>query len=255
MDQAINHLDTGVDQQFSALINDSAFEPKASGNVLAEDVLTEKVTTEKATTEKVPTDTVVELAPLLSKQQCEDKAMVAAVVAGRPGAEDRLAIKFRPMIYALLIKLTSDPVRAEDLTHETLILVLQKLRGDSVNKPEKLTSFVFSIAKFSFLGWLRKKDNQVELVENMGELVSEHDSPEDECLSREYTETLETLINQLNVPRDREILKRRYLSDQSKNEICQALALTQQHYDRVISRARGRLREQMQAASHLPIAS
>lgn len=233
MDLTLDTLETGVDQQISVLIDHSIFDSETGQNTKLADTVFEL---------NAP------LTPLLTKQQREDKALVAGVVSGKAGAEDRLAIKFRPMIYALLIKLTSDPVRAEDLTHETLILVLQKLRSDAVNKPEKLTSFVFSTAKFSFLGWLRKKDNQVELLENMGDLVGEHDSPEDECLSMEYSQTLETLIDQLNVPRDREILKRRYLSDQSKNEICHALALTQQHYDRVISRARLRLREQVQAA-------
>jgi len=228
MELTLEHLEADIEQQNNALGEPTILNSEAFSKTSAE---------------------VVPLPHLLTRQEHEDKLLVSQVIAGTKCAEDKLAIKFRPMIYAMLIKLTGDPIRAEDLTHETLILILQKLRAEQINKPEKLTSFIFSTAKFSFLGWLRKKDNQVELMDSMGELVCEQDSPEDECLAMENTVLLESLIEGLTVSRDREILTRRYIRDQSKKEICDALVLSQQHYDRVISRAKGRLRDCVEVAA------
>ena len=44
-------------------------------------------------------------------------------------------------------------------------------------------------------------------------------------------------------PRDRDVLDRFYLRDQDKARICKELGLTPANFDRVISRARIRLRE------------
>jgi len=50
------------------------------------------------------------------------------------------------------------------------------------------------------------------------------------------------LIEQMKVPRDREILYRFYVRDQGKPLICDALDLSNAHFDRVINRARNRFR-------------
>ena len=47
----------------------------------------------------------------------------------------------------------------------------------------------------------------------------------------------------MGVVRDREILRRYYLSDDDKQRICQDLQLTSAHFDRVLFRAKQRMRE------------
>ncbi|MBO6565546.1 MAG: sigma-70 family RNA polymerase sigma factor [Pseudomonadales bacterium] len=143
---------------------------------------------------------------------------------------------------SLLTKLIGDPNRAEDITHDALILVLDRLRCEGIQKPNKLTSYVFSTAKFSFYGWLRKKDNQLELMDCLADVVFTEHPQESECMQVQASDTLKAQIQKLRVSRDRDILTRRYLGDQTKQEICEALTLTPEHYDRVISRARTRLK-------------
>ena len=54
---------------------------------------------------------------------------------------------------------------------------------------------------------------------------------------------LENALDQLAVSRDREILRRFYLADEDKVTICVALKLSAPHFDRVLYRAKRRMRE------------
>jgi RNA polymerase sigma-70 factor, ECF subfamily len=45
------------------------------------------------------------------------------------------------------------------------------------------------------------------------------------------------------VPRDRRLLRGYYVLDQDKEALCQELELSQEHFDRVLHRARARFRE------------
>lgn len=51
------------------------------------------------------------------------------------------------------------------------------------------------------------------------------------------------VLDQLSIPRDRELLRRFYLQDEDKEAICSDLGLSAQHFDRVLYRARQRMRD------------
>ena len=172
--------------------------------------------------------------------------LVAGIVDGQRKFEEQFVQKYRPIIFSQLRRLLSDECRAEDLTHDTLILVLQKLRRESIREPEKLTSYLLSTARFVFYGWLRRMDNQVELRATMDDRTEGHLSLSETLINECEQKQLVLALNQLGVDRDREILSRRYLVEQTKSEICEAMQLTAVHYDRVISRARQRLHAQLQ---------
>ena len=70
---------------------------------------------------------------------------------------------------------------------------------------------------------------------------------EQAVIADERRESLLENIDGLNLERDRQILLRFYMQEQTKDEICDALLLDKDHFDRVISRARKRLRERIQA--------
>jgi len=58
---------------------------------------------------------------------------------------------------------------------------------------------------------------------------------------------VESIIASLPTLRDREIVKRFYLDEEDKAEICRSLGLSPLHFDRVIFRARQRMRLLMAA--------
>lgn len=141
--------------------------------------------------------------------------------------------------------------RAEDLTHEALIIVLKKMRSNMIKDPKKLTSYMFQTARFCYFGWLRRVDNQVELGQQYDDIPGALLDADVEQLNRQRDEILHDSIDSLAVERDREILMRHYVHDQNKLEICDALLLTVESYDRVISRARLRLKTYVTRAGEL----
>ena len=173
----------------------------------------------------------------------EPSALVEAIAHGDKKAEEQLVCRYRQGIVALLESFTRDRARAEDLTHETLIVVLKKLRNESIDEPQKLASYLYQTAKFMYLGWLRKSDNQLEFREVFDSVAYTQPELESEYSSQQQCRLVRQSIEKLNVERDRDILLRYYFDEQTKPEICEALLLPYLHYDRVISRARGRLRQ------------
>lgn len=159
--------------------------------------------------------------------------------------------QYRHQLVGMLTRLTNDPDRAEDLTHETLIIVLRRIEEGTIREPDKLSSFIFSTARYLHIGWLRRHVNKMETVGGMDDFESKIQRQEDLLEARQDAELIKRSLLELRKSRDREILTRSYLAEQPKQEICDALLLSNDHYDRVISRARRRLKEIYQSEAEL----
>lgn len=174
------------------------------------------------------------------RRECAD--LVLNVRRGSKQDEEKFVKSYRGQVFAMLKQLVRDEARAEDLTQESLLHVIQKLRSGGVREAEKLESYLFSTARFMYFGWLRKRDNQLRYEESMEDAVSS-DLPMEVCVMNvDRRNLIDEAMECLKVSRDREILERHYLWEQSKDEVCDALLLSTQHYDRVLSRARKRLK-------------
>lgn len=176
-----------------------------------------------------------------SESSAED--LVSAIARQERHAEQQLVQQFRPQIIALLTKLTRDRTLAEDLTHETFIIVLKSLRLNKLRQPDKLVSYLFQTARYTFYGWLRRGDNKLELRDSFDNVASTDNSVERAMTNQQNRTFLKRTISELPVNRDRDLLYRRYIRDENVTEICDALNLTSEHFHRVISRARNRLKK------------
>ncbi|MDZ7685641.1 MAG: sigma factor [Gammaproteobacteria bacterium] len=107
-----------------------------------------------------------------NEQELTDSALVLRIRDRDPQAESIFAERFRAGVLRLLNRLTRDPQHAEDLAQETLLLTLQKLRNGDVTQPERLLSYIYSTARYVYLGWRRKKDSQIELRNWMDDVIS-----------------------------------------------------------------------------------
>lgn len=143
----------------------------------------------------------------------------------------------------MLLKRTNDPDRASDLCHDALVIVLLKLREGKITDPDRLSAYIFQTARYVHLGWLRRAASQTDQHHEDIEQLTDHDNPEHQQIRNQQITATRQLISELRVPRDREILTRYYIKDQAKSEICEALQLTSEHFDRVIHRAKNRFRE------------
>lgn len=147
-------------------------------------------------------------------------------------------------IKLILLKRTGNPHLVNDLVQETFVVTLRKLRAGELQKPESLSAFVRQTAVNLSIDHFRKERRY--LLQD-GEIISNFETHIDNKAkvldNHKARELLETALDQLAVPRDRELLRRFYLLDEDKNKICVDLALSANHFDRVLYRAKRRMRE------------
>jgi|TARA_B110000503_G_scaffold45115_1_gene73657 RNA polymerase sigma-70 factor, ECF subfamily len=137
-----------------------------------------------------------------------------------------------------------DPSHAEDIAHDALLTVLLRLRSKGIEQPQFLDRFVYQTAKFSYFSWLRRPANQPALFEPLEEHPDPMDT-EQQFLGAEQRRLLHEQIDTLRIKRDREILRRAYIHNETKSAMCAALVLTTSHFDRIIFRARERLKQKL----------
>ena len=199
---------------------------------------------------KPAVDPVTQARPEFSSQTDLDSAISPlAIVANIRRGDRPMEVVFFQRYYAgvkrHLARYIHNTSHAEDIAHDALLTVLLRLRNKSIEQPQFLDRFVYQTAKFSYYSWLRRPANQPDLFEPLAEHQDPMDT-EQQFLRAEQRRLLLVLIGTLRVERDREILRRAYIHDETKLATCEALALTTSHFDRIIFRARERLKHRLE---------
>lgn len=133
----------------------------------------------------------------------------------------------------------------EDIVHDVMVDVLQRLRAGSIQDLTALPSYLrVAIERHCVVHYRR----QLRLVDDSGEVsppLADSDPLQDVYLNQQI-ELVRQVIADLPTARDREVLRRSYLMDQDSDQICHALGIDTGHLRRVIHRARERLRAALQ---------
>jgi len=182
----------------------------------------------------------------------EPARLVARIQGGDRAAEAELVARFSHGLLLMLRRLAQNPALADDLHQETLSLVLEKIRRSEVREPEKLAGFIRSTARNLFIADRRKESRYRALDDGREEdegarpenaIPDRAPAPLDKVLAGEEARQVQRLLGELRYDRDRQVLFRFYLSDESKEEVCADLGIEPEHFNQVIFRARERLRE------------
>ena len=186
--------------------------------------------------------------PVANKMLGTENAIAVALTqdikTGDSNAERLLVQRYRNGLLFFLARQCGDETMAEDIAHDTFVTVIQRLRGDGIDKPERLSAFILSTAKNLLLGQFRKnKRRQTEADTQVVERATSDEPSQEEHLTRVHTaELVREVLDDLPNPRDRELLVRFYLDEEDKDSICETLALSSLHFNRVIHRARNRMK-------------
>jgi RNA polymerase sigma factor (sigma-70 family) len=132
---------------------------------------------------------------------------------------------------------------AQDLLQRTFLQAIKKIRSEGLEDPSNLGGYLYRTAcKLATAYWRgelsRKQDTDTELLTSLkDDALSIEERVDHELLARSIRE----LIEQLPVPRDREVLRRFYLMEEPKSVICESLGLSDLQFNQVLWRARQRL--------------
>ena len=175
----------------------------------------------------------------------EYRRLVEAIRNGDALAEAELVERFSRGVLFKLRKDSGDQALADDLHQNTFQLVLIKLRAGELKKPESLNSFIHSIAYNLMIEHFRKTRRRGENPDSelIDRIRDENRGPFQLLSDDQRAEVVRQLLDELPTERDRDIIKRYYFLGHSKREIRKSWDLPADHFDRVIHRARYRLKQ------------
>jgi RNA polymerase sigma-70 factor (ECF subfamily) len=171
--------------------------------------------------------------------------LVRRIIAGEAAAENELVTLYSRAIRALIARRAPQPDDAEDLYQQTMLTVLQKIRRGALRDPERLSGFVCSVARNVTTDFVRRP-RLVRPLEFEAEPRASSPDPLHQTLERESGLQVREALRGLR-PRDREILRRFYLAEETKADICRQMQLESKQFDQVIFHARLRLRRIFEA--------
>lgn len=145
----------------------------------------------------------------------------------------------------MLERRIADQELARDIWQDTFTTVLMRLRNGTLDAPERLPAFVHQTATNLAVGAFRRDSRRRTHADSDAlEQVADPLGNPYHALSRtQRRSAIHRLIGEMTVARDRQLLLRYYLDEIDKSTLCEELALSPDHFDRVLHRARNRLRE------------
>lgn len=170
--------------------------------------------------------------------------LVRRIVAGEEPAEAELVERCGRTLRFLARRFTRHEADADDLYQETLMLALEKIRRGELREPERLAGFLRALVKNLGIQRYRRRSHEVERpADQLSDLQDDsRPNPLGGLLYRERARLARRLLAELNVPRDRDLLFRYYIAEESSSRICSDLGLDAEHFYRVLHRARQRYR-------------
>lgn len=144
----------------------------------------------------------------------------------------------------MLERRIADQELARDVFQETFMVVLSRLRIEALDSPERLPAFVHQTAANLAVGAFRREARRRTSPDTESlEQIADPGNPYLALSDAQQRTAIHRLIAEMTVPRDRQLLLRYYLDEADKATLCAELDLAPEHFDRVLYRARNRLRE------------
>lgn len=137
------------------------------------------------------------------------------------------------------------PEDLDDKIHDVFVIIAQAIQNGELREPSRLMGYIHTIVRRQIVGYIDRavsmRRNRVEL--DFDEAICDvHPDPEIAAIARE-NEQLALRVLQSIPKRDREVLTRFYLKEESPEQICRALDLTETQFRLIKSRAKARFGE------------
>jgi RNA polymerase sigma factor (sigma-70 family) len=159
------------------------------------------------------------------------------------GMEELYQLFSRGIRYYLVRQL--GPQELEDKIHDTFVVVVQAIKRGELREPERLMGFVRTVVRRQVAAHIDKavqyRRERAE-VDASTTVIDPTGNPEESAIFRQKRDLIHRVLSQLS-GRDREILTRFYLYEESQEQICADMDLTDTQFRLLKSRAKARFGE------------
>jgi RNA polymerase sigma-70 factor (ECF subfamily) len=182
--------------------------------------------------------------PATARSPVDWSGLVAKIQSGdESGMADLYAMFARGIRFYLCRQLGLQEL--EDKMHDTFIIVVQAIRRGELREPERLMGFVRTVVRRQVAAHIdnavHRRRDQINL--DVGTRVADaRRNPEQAAAFHQKVELMLGVLGQLS-DRDREILTRFYLHEESQEQICEEMDLSETQFRLLKSRAKARFGE------------
>lgn len=174
----------------------------------------------------------------------EWNVLVEQIKAGEDAGMEHLYKLFsRGIRYYLCRQL--GPQELEDKVHDTFLIVVNAIRKGDLREPERLMGFVRTVVRRQVAAYIEQavhnRREQADLESGIT-VADRTQNPEQEAIVRQKAELMKSALEALS-QRDRDILVRFYLQEQSQEQICREMSLTETQFRLLKSRAKAKFGE------------
>jgi RNA polymerase sigma-70 factor (ECF subfamily) len=171
-------------------------------------------------------------------------ALVAQIRVGDDAGMEQLYKLFsRGIRYYLCRQLGAQEL--EDKVHDTFLIVVHAIQRGDLREPERLMGFVRTIVRRQVAAYIDEavhvRRDQTDL--ESGQAVADvKQNPEQIAIAQQRAELMRMVLASLS-RRDRDILERFYLQEQTQEQICEEMSLSETQFRLLKSRAKARFGE------------
>lgn len=171
-------------------------------------------------------------------------ALVDRIRSGETdGMEELYQLFSRGIRYYLCRQL--GPQELDDKIHDSFLVVVQAIKKGELREPQRLMGFVRTIVRRQLAAHIDRvvhdRRDQADLDSTV-RVVDPRGNPEETAMFRQRKDLIHRVLSELG-ERDREILTRFYLHEQSQEQICDEMGLTDTQFRLLKSRAKARFGE------------
>jgi RNA polymerase sigma-70 factor (ECF subfamily) len=137
------------------------------------------------------------------------------------------------------------PQDLDDRVHDAFLTITQSIRKGDVREPDRLMGYVRTIVRRQVAAQIETvvEARRKQVDPSLGPMISDwHPNPESRVIEKQNVAMAKRIL--LSLPqRDREVLVRFYLHEQTSAEICREMGLTDTQFRLIKSRAKHRFGE------------
>jgi RNA polymerase sigma factor (sigma-70 family) len=131
----------------------------------------------------------------------------------------------------------------EDKVHDTFLVVVEAIRRGEVRDPDRLMAFVRTVMRRQIAGYIARavqtRRDHTDLDAGFADARSD---PEQNAIGAQHEVIMKEVLSELSA-RDCQVLTRFYLHEQSQEQICDELGLTETQFRLLKSRAKAKFTE------------
>lgn len=168
-----------------------------------------------------------------SRPQIDYELVCRARECGDERAYADLMKRYRDSVYVMLLRMTSNPTEAEDLTMETFGKAFKSLK--SYEPINTFSTWLFKIAARTCIDFIRRQRMQMLSLDGMATnhddestyempIPANEDNAEENLIRQQRYEMLRSIIGELK-PHYRELVQLRYFEEKSYEEIAEVTHL------------------------------